>query len=489
MNIIMVTSECAPVSKVGGLADVIHGLGRELQNRGHTVDIILPKYDCMEAGEITGLDVEMTDLWVPYFGQWIRCTIYKGIVHELGCYFIEPQSDQKFFSRGVFYGQQDDPERFAFFCRATLEFIYKANMQPDIIHCHDWQTGLIPVLLSDIYSKLGQGLNKISVCYTLHNIKHQGTARPKVLEMVGLNPREYMRKDRLQDNLKAEYINLMKGGIIYSDVTNTVSPQYAWEIKNTDEGYGLEKILSEKDDKYQGILNGIDYNTWNPESDAFINTKYSINTISDKGLNKHALKKRLMIADNNVPLIAAVGRLDPQKGVHLIKHTLFYALENNCQFVMLGSSPDKEISEYFWHLKYYLNDNPNCHLEIEYNDELAHMIYAGADMIVVPSLFEPCGLTQLISMKYGTIPIVRSTGGLSDTVFDADSKEGRKQNGFLFNDFTYAGIEEALVKATDLWYKNPEAFKTIMINAMSCDYSWNHPAENYIKMYKNVIEA
>jgi starch synthase len=291
------------------------------------------------------------------------------------------------------------------------------------------------------------------------------------------------------DDSKPDYINLMKGGIIYSDSTNTVSPQYAWEIKNTDEGYGLEKILNDKDFKYQGILNGIDYDTWNPEKDTFISKKYGINTISDKEHNKQALREKLMISQDNKPIIAAVGRLDPQKGVHLIKHTLFYALENNCQFVLLGSSPDKEISEYFWHLKYYLNDNPNCHLEIGYDDALAHLIYAGADMIVVPSLFEPCGLTQLISMKYGTVPIVRKTGGLSDTVFDANSKEGKRQNGFMFNDFTYAGIEEALVRATGLWYKNPEAFKAIMINAMQCDYSWNYPSESYIKLYRTAMES
>ncbi|MBF0542223.1 MAG: glycogen synthase [Nitrospirae bacterium] len=487
MNIIMVSSECAPVSKVGGLADVVDGLGRELQNRGHTVAIILPKYDCMEAGEIIGLEVEMTDLWVPYFTEVIRCSIYKGIVHDLKCYFIEPQSEQKFFNRGVYYGAADDAERFAFFDRAALEFMYKANIRPDVIHCHDWQTGLISVLLSDMYAKLG--MQNIKVCYTLHNIKHQGIASPKVLDMIGLNHKEYLRKDRLQDDSRPEYINLMKGGIVYSDSTNTVSPQYAWEIKNTDEGYGLERILIEKDDKYQGILNGIDYDTWNPEKDTFIRKNYGISTISDKEQNKQALRERLMIAQDNKPLIAAVGRLDPQKGVHLIKHTLFYALENNCQFVLLGSSPDKEISEYFWHLKYYLNDNPNCHLEIDYDDSLAHMIYAGADMIVVPSLFEPCGLTQLISMKYGTVPIVRKTGGLSDTVFDANSIDGKRQNGFVFNDFTYAGIEGALAKATDLWYKDSAAFKTIMINAMSCDYSWNHPAESYIKLYRNANES
>ena len=487
MNIIMVSSECAPVSKVGGLADVVDGLGRELQNRGHTVEIILPKYDCMELGEILGLEVELEDLWVPYFSQWIRCTIHKGVVHELSCLFIEPHGEQKFFSRGVYYGQQDDPERFAFFSIAVLEFISKSNRQPDIIHCHDWQTGLIPVLLSDIYAN--KGMSNTRVCYTLHNIKHQGTAKAKVLDLVGLNPKEYLRKDRLLDDSKPDFINLMKGGIVYSDSTNTVSPQYAWEIKNTDQGYGLERILSEKDDKYQGILNGIDYDTWNPEKDTFIHTNYGVNTIADKELNKQALREKLMLSQDNKPLIAAVGRLDPQKGVHLIKHTLFYALEHDCQFVLLGSSPDKEISEYFWHLKYYLNDNPNCHLEIEYDDELAHMIYAGADMMVVPSFFEPCGLTQLISMKYGTIPVVRKTGGLKDTVFDANSKEGKKQNGFLFDEFTYAAMEEALVRATGLWYKDPAAYKTLMINAMQCDYSWNHPSESYIKLYRSVIES
>ncbi len=484
MYIIMIASECAPVSKVGGLADVVDGLSLELKNSGHPVEIILPKYDCMKDKEISNLTVHLENLPVPCQNQLTNCTVYVGNVHGNKCYFIEDHSDKKYFHRGVYYGQKDDDERFAFFCRAALEFLLKAKKNPDIIHCHDWQTGLIPVLLKQL------GMTHPRVCYTLHNLKHQGLTGERVLQLVGLNPSEYKRKDRLLDDSRPDYFNLMKGGIIYSNFTNTVSPRYAIEIKTTDEGSGLQHALTAIGDRYGGVLNGIDYDTWNPEIDKSIPSNYGINTIEDKYRNKEALRNRLMLRHDFKPILTAIGRLDSQKGVHLIRHAIFYALNNGCQFVLLGSSPDLGISEYFWHLKYYLDRNPNCHLEIGFDEELSHLIYAGSDMIVMPSLFEPCGLTQMISLKYGTVPIVRGTGGLSNTVFDVDQsdKPFHERNGFVFSAFTYEEIETALHRATGLWFFYPQKFREIMINGMKYDYSWNEPAEEYLKIYENMME-
>ncbi|MEC4685464.1 MAG: glycogen synthase [Nitrospirota bacterium] len=489
MFIVMVATECAPVAKVGGLADVVFGLSRELEVRGNSVEIILPKYDCMRYDHICGLQEAFHDLWVPFYDQWIHCSVFFGFVHGRKCFFIEPHSHNNFFNRGIYYGHPDDPERFAFFCRAALEFMLKSNKQPDIIHCHDWQTGLLPVLLFDIYKYLG--MSHPRVCYTLHNLKHQGVTGGHILRAAGLNRSDYyFNQDRLQDNFNPSAINLMKGGIVYSNFVTTVSPGYAWEIQNTDLGYGLNHTLHVHGQKFGGVLNGIDYDVWNPEIDCYIPYNYGIDSLDVKYGNKEALRHRLLLRQDFKPLISYIGRLDHQKGVDLIKHAIFYALDNGCQFVLLGSSPDPGINDSFRHLKHHLNNNPDCHLEIGYNEELSHLIYAGADMIVIPSLFEPCGLTQMIAMKYGTVPIVRATGGLKDTVFDADysDKPYNERNGYVFNDANREGLESAMHRAIGMWHAYPQYFRELMVNGMRYDYSWNHPGQHYMNIYEYIRE-
>lgn len=487
MYIIMVASECAPVAKVGGLADVVFGLSRELEVRGNHVEIILPKYDCMRYDHIYALQTAYNDLWVPYYDQWVHCTVNFGFVHGRKCFFIDAHSNKNFFNRGTFYGSNDDPDRFAFFCRAALEFILKSNKNPDIIHCHDWQTGILPALLYDIYKYLG--MSHPRVCYTLHNLKHQGVTGEFLLREVGLNNAgHYFHHDRMRDNFNAFAINLMKAGIVYSNFVTTVSPSYAEEIKYTDQSFGLGHTLHVHSAKFGGVLNGIDYNVWNPETDYHLAYKYGINNIETKYGNKEVLRHRLLLRQDYKPIIAYIGRLDHQKGVHLIRHAIFYSLDHGCQFVLLGSSHDHEINNHFWHLKHFLNNNPDCHLEIGYNEELAHMIYAGADMIIVPSLFEPCGLTQLIAMKYGTIPIVRETGGLKDTVFDADyaPRPYHERNGYVFQHFDYGGLESAMNRAIGMWYSYPHYFRELMINGMRYDFSWNYPGHHYQNIYEHI---
>jgi len=488
MYTVMVTPECAPVAKVGGLGDVVQGLSHELAIRGNAVEIILPKYDCMRYDRIHDLHKVYSDLWVPFYDQHFRCDVYFGFADNLKCFFIEPHSYKNFFHRGVFYGHHDDPERFAFFSRAALEFMLKTNRHPDIIHCHDWQTGLVPVLLFEMYKHLG--MTHPRVCYTLHNVRHQGLTGEFILRQVGLEPSQYMTHDRLRDNFNHRAVNLMKGGIVFSNFVTTVSPRYAEEIKNTGLGYGLQHTLLVHSAKFRGILNGIDYNVWNPEIDRYIAYPYSPTNIDHKYRNKEALRNRLWLKQDFKPLIAAIGRLDNQKGVELIRHAIFYTLANRGQFVLLGSSPDPNISRDFWNLKHHLNDNPDCHLEISYNEELAHLIYAGADMIVIPSTFEPCGLTQMIAMKYGTVPIVRNTGGLADTVFDADyaHRPYHERNGYVFNDYDRNGLESAMHRAVGLWYWFPQYFRELMINGMRYDYSWNYQAQHYLNVYNYIKE-
>ena len=486
MYIVMVSPECAPAAKVGGLGDVVHGLSRELALRGNALELILPMYDCMNYESIQDLQQAHTDLWVPYHDIWIHCDVYSGRVDDLTCFFIKPDSKEKFFDRGRYYGESDDPERFTFFSRAALEFLLKSDRNPDIIHCHDWHTGLVPVLLYEIYQ--GIGLDNPRVCYTLHNVGHQGVTGEHILRQAGLDPAAMMIPERLLDHTHANAINLMKGGIVYSNFVTTVSPRYMEEIRHSELGEGLQETLNRHAAKLGGVLNGVDYETWNPQTDPLIPAHYSVDDLTNKAENKKALRQRLLLRDAFKPVVAVVSRLDRQKGADLIRHAVFYSLANHAQFVLLGSASEEELNAAFWGLKHYLNDNPDCHLEIGYDEELSHQIYAGADMLVIPSVYEPCGLTQMIAMRYGTVPIVRNTGGLADTVFDANYSEVpfEQRNGYVFNDFTTDGLESALSRGIGLWYRYPEYFRQLRVNGMNRDLSWKQPGQDYLNIYQKI---
>ncbi|GAB4538688.1 MAG: glycogen synthase GlgA [Pleurocapsa sp.] len=485
MYIVQIASECAPVIKAGGLGDVVYGLSRELEIRGHCVELILPMYDCMRYDHIWGLHDAYRGLCVPWYGGAIYCDVYCGWVHGRVCFFIQPHSGDNFFNRGYYYGGKDDAIRFAFFSKAALEFLLKSNKRPDIIHCHDWQTGLVPVMLYEMYQY--HGMERQRVCYTIHNFKHQGIHGVEILHATGLNNESYyFHYDRLQDNFNPFAINFMKGGIVYSNYVNTVSPHHAWEARFTDVGYGLGHTLEIHQSKFGGILNGVDYGVWNPKIDNYIPYQYDIDSLEKKAQNKKALRDRLLLQDGDKPIIAFVGRLDQQKGVHLVHHAMYYALNRGAQFVLLGSATEGGINQWFWHEKFHLNDNPDVHLEIGFNEELAHLIYAGADMMVVPSNFEPCGLTQLIALKYGTVPIVRGVGGLLSTVFDRDhdlDHAPEKRNGYVFYQTDNHALESAMERAIGLYYEYPKEFEQLVQQGMEYDYSWNHPGTQYLNIY------
>jgi starch synthase len=487
MYIAMIASECAPVAKVGGLADVVFGLSRELEIRGHAVEIILPRYDCMRHDQIWGLQPSYQDLWVPWGNGAIHCTVWFGFVHGRRCFFIDPHSADNFFGRGAYYGFPDEALRFAFFSKAALEFLLKTGRRPAVIHTHDWQAGLVPVLLFEIYRY--HGLEDQRTCHTIHNFRHQGIAGANVLTASGLHrPEHYYSRDRLGDDFDGSAINLTKGAIVFSNYVTTVSPQHAWEVQHTDQGHGLGHTLHVHRHKFRGILNGLDYEMWNPEIDPLIPQHYTARTIDDKYRNKQALRERLMLRQDYKPVVAYVGRLDAQKGVHLIRHALFYSIHHGAQFVLLGTSPEPGINEYFRQLKRHLNDNPDCHLEIGYDEELSHLIYAGADLIVVPSLFEPCGLTQMIGLRYATVPVVRAIGGLVDTVQDWNHSDRPRhlRNGYVFHQPDYQGLESALSRAIGLWHAYPVEFRELIGNGMACDYSWNQPGAQYVSLYEHI---
>ncbi|MGG6297071.1 glycogen synthase GlgA [Leptolyngbya sp. AN02str] len=487
MYIVQIASECAPVIKAGGLGDVVYGLSRELEIRGNTVELILPMYDCMRYDHIWGLHDAYRDLWVPWYGGRVHCSVLCGWVHGRLCFFIRPHSQDNFFDRGVYYGCHDDVMRFAFFSKAALEFLHQSNKRPDIIHVHDWQTGLIPVMLYEIYQWHGMGHQR--VCYTIHNFKHQGIGGVEVLRATGLNrPEHYFHYDRLRDNFNPFVLNFMKGGIVYSNAVTTVSPHHAWEAHYGDFGYGLGHTLHLYRDKFTGILNGIDYNIWNPEVDTYIPYQYAKDDMAGKAQNKKALRERLKLQDDPTkPLICFIGRLDEQKGMHLVHHAIYHALKNDAQFVLLGSATDRSIDTWFAHERDFLSTHPDVHLELGFNEELSHLIYAGADMIVVPSNFEPCGLTQMISLKYGTVPIVRGVGGLVNTVFDRDYDnlhEPEERNGYVFFQTDNYALESAMNRAIGLWRSYPEEFAKLRLQGMECDFSWNLPGEAYVELYE-----
>lgn len=466
---------------------MVAGLSRELELRGNTVEIILPKYDQMRYDRIWGLKLDYRDLWVPWYGGAIHCSVYFGLVNGRKCFFIEPHSRDNFFQRPATYGYADDAMRFGFFSKAALEFMLKSNKRPEVIHCHDWQTGLVAVLLFEIYKY--HGMESQRVCFTIHNFRHQGLSGPELLRATGLGrPGYYFDYDRLRDTFNQGLLNLTKAGIVYSNFVTTVSPHHAWEALNTDMGCGLGPTLRVHRGKFGGVLNGVDYDVWNPEIDPFIARRYTIDSLDPKYENKRALRERFWLRDGFKPIVAYVGRLDSQKGVHLIRHALFYSLSNGAQFVLLGSSPEPSINSYFWHLKHYLNDNPDCHLELRFDAELAHLVYAGADLLVVPSNYEPCGLVQMIAIKYGTVPIVRAVGGLADTVFDRDysARAFDQRNGYVFDNADYSGLESALRRALGLWHFYPHEFRTLMVNGMRYDYSWNFPGQHYVNIYEYI---
>lgn len=497
MHIVHIASELAPLAKVGGLADVLLGLSREQSWKGHDVDIIIPKYDCMDSDQIRDLNVSYYDLMSFYQGEWFHNTVWIGWVENLKVYFIEPHHPRHFFNRGCFYGCEDDIERYLYFCRTAIEFLFKQQISPDIIHLHDWQTAAISTLYTEMYQNLGY--NKPKTVFTIHNIEYQGKCSASDLDRIGLNGASLLTTDKLRDNFQPNTINLLKGGIVYSNYFTTVSPNYAKEVLTAEGGKGLSSTIAKYKNKFSGILNGIDYSYWNPEVDRYLPAHFSSrempssrkdkNTIDKKAFIKNTLRDRLMLNEDYKPIVGCITRLVPQKGIDLIKHALKYTLTKGGQFILLGSSPIPSINAEFHALKSFYADNPDVHMMLYHQEELAHLIFAASDMFIVPSLFEPCGLTQMIALKYGTVPIVRKTGGLADTIFDIDYSEKplAERNGYTFDFPDSIGIESALSRAIDCWFHEPDKWRKLMITGMNIDFSWNKPSDQYIKIYESLM--
>ncbi|URD82982.1 Starch synthase [Musa troglodytarum] len=405
MHIVHIAVEMAPIAKVGGLGDVVTSLSRAVQDLGHTVDIVLPKYNCMNLSNVKDLHFRNSFAW-----DGTEINVWFGKVEGLPVYFLEPRNGM--FSVGCIYGRNDDGHRFGFFCHAALEFLLQSGFQPDILHCHDWSSAPVAWLFKEHYAHYG--LSNARVIFTIHNLEFG--------------------------------VNNITRAMAYADKATTVSQTYSREVA------GNPAICSHLH-KFHGIVNGIDPDIWDPYNDHFIPVPYTPeNVVEGKKAAKEALQQRLGLRRSDHPLIGIITRLTVQKGIHLIKHAVWQTLERNGQVVLLGSAPDSRIQNDFAHFADQLHSAHAGRVRfcLTYDEPLSHLIYAGADFILVPSLFEPCGLTQLIAMRYGSIPVVRRTGGLYDTVFDVDNDkeraraQGLEPNGFSFEGADPSGVDYAL---------------------------------------------
>ena len=479
MNILMVASECVPFVKVGGLADVAGTLPKYLKRLGHDVRIIIPKYRNID-GKKYNLQPLPYLLKVNVGKETEKFRIKRGITEDgINVYFIE---NMRYFNRPGIYGDDasdygDNRERYIFFCRAALEAAKALMFRPDIIHCNDWQTGLIPAYLKTNLKNDGFFWNTSSV-YTIHNIAYQGQFGADTVAAGG-----FLWEDFTTDKLEFyNNVNFMKCGICMADAVSTVSPTYALEIKEFN-GKGMETVLNTRLDQIYGILNGIDYDYWNPETDRYLPANYAKNNLAGKKICKTELQKMCGFnTGEDAYLFGCVSRLDNQKGFDIIIDALYALRGKKMQFVILGSG-DRSIKR---QLQEAVSKMPESVAAFyDYNEPLAHKIYGGCDAYMMPSRFEPCGLSQIISLAYGTIPIVNRTGGLSDTVqyYNHFTKEG---NGFMFN-ITYGeNFVQTILKSEQI-FRDKKNWDILVQNAMNCDFSWNKSVETYHRMYEDTV--
>ncbi|MCM3179443.1 glycogen synthase GlgA [Cytobacillus horneckiae] len=475
MKVLFAVSECVPFIKSGGLADVAGSLPKELKKQGTDVRVILPKYgtipDVFKDAMIKKIEFTVKVGWREQY-----CAIeefeYKGITFN----FID---NEYYFKREKLYGYFDDGERFAFFNRAVLESLNFLDYYPDIIHCHDWHTGMIPFLLKVQY-QWKAGYEFIKTVFTIHNLQFQGIFPKDAIHDLFSLDFEHFREDQLKFY---DCINFMKGAIVAADKITTVSPTYRDEILTDYYGEKLHGLLQKRSRDLEGILNGIDDEVYHPEKDTIILQPFNSSDILHKKANKMFLQKLFGLPVlRNTPLVVMVTRVTKQKGMDLVKRVFHDMMEADVQFILLGTG-DSEFEDFFRGMEAAYSHK--CKAYIGFNEDIAHKIYAGADLFLMPSKFEPCGLGQLIAMKYGAIPLVRETGGLNDTVQSYNEITG-EGNGFSFKNFNAHDMLFTYRRALS-FYKDSKAWAELVKSAMDMDYSWAQSAFKYNHLYANVI--
>lgn len=471
-KILIAASECYPFAKSGGLGDVIGALPKALVRRDTDIRVIIPKYGSIPKKFLQELKLVTTfDVHIGCVDQYVGILSCKkdGVTY----YFID---NEYYFKRSELYGYYDDGERFVYFCRAVLECIPYIGFYPDILHCNDWQTALIPFLLKEQYAR--HYLN-IKTVFTIHNLRYQGQYGFDDLKSL-LNLDDFP--------LSLEYyhrINLMKGALYSADLITTVSPTYAEEIKTPDYGEGLEGVITDISGHLLGILNGIDTKEYDPKTDPAVEVNYDF-SLAEKRKNKTALQNKLGLPENaSVPVLAMVSRLVEQKGLDLIATVIHEILQSDLQLIILGTGDDK----YEQLLRETAQDYPDkMRAIITFDEPLSRMIYATSDCFMIPSLFEPCGLTQMIAMRYGAVPIVRATGGLKDSVMPYDPENGTG-TGFCFDHYNAHELLDTIQQAIKLYQEEPAQWDKLSHNAMLADFSWKRSAGIYLDAYRHLLSG
>jgi starch synthase len=479
MRILLASSEVAPFAKTGGLADVAGALPKALAKLGHDVRVVLPKYRMVDAGKHKLRQV-LASLAVPVAGRVEQATIWEGAIESAPVYFV--QHDGYYDREALYQSKQgdypDNAERFAFFSRAILEMARPLDFLPEIYHCNDWQTGLVPTYLRTTLQGM-PGLQTAGVLFTVHNLGYQGLFPPEALVAANLGP-ELFNPFGLEFYGK---VNFLKAGLVFSDLITTVSRKYSQEIQTEEFGHGLEGVLRARAKDVQGILNGIDYDEWHPTRDAYLPARFSRKILRGKAVCKADLQQAFGLPERpDVPILAVISRLTPQKGMDLVAEVLDAMLGLNAQFVLLGTG-DPDLHKAFEGAK--ARHPSQVGLKLGFDVALSHKIEAGADMFLMPSRYEPCGLNQMYSLAYGTVPIVRATGGLDDTIqpFDPGTGQG---TGFKFAEATSQALLEAVQTAVAL-YRQPNQWRRLVRNGMACDFSWDRSAKEYEALYQQIL--
>ena len=472
MKVCFIAAEAAPFVKVGGLGDVIGSLPKSLRELGVDARVILPLYSSIDR-ERFGLKYKAYQ-FVDLGWRHSYCGIFETEVDGVPCYFID---NEQYFNRDSIYGQIDDGERFAFFSKAALEILPALDFKPDVVNVNDWHTALSVIYLDVLKSREAEFYKDMKSVLSIHNIEFQGRFNP--YEMGNLFGLENKYFDALIYNGD---VNLLKGAIQLADRVNTVSETYAHEILDPYFSYGLDKILTVEQGKLRGILNGIDVDKFNPKTDSMIPVNYDLKTFEDKIQNKLAFQKEMDLEVNaDIPLIGMVTRLTHQKGIDLILQASEEILKTGAQLVILGTG-DAHYESALRSLEHYRHDRVRSILL--FSNEMSAKIYAASDLFLMPSKTEPCGLSQLISMRYGTVPVVHRVGGLRDTVIPFTGVEG---NGFTFESFQAGDMMDAIYRAVTCFYQSPDEWKQIIKNNLQKDVSWEQSAKKYLDLYHEVV--
>jgi len=488
MHVVMVAGECVPFAKVGGLGDVIGALPLALEKLGVRVTVVIPRHSVIDLNKL-GFEPRPApgNGKVPVAFESIPYDVHHGKLPKSNVDVFLLGNDRFFNRPGIYVDPAtnrdyvDQSDRWIFFQRAVMEFFKSSVPAPDILHCHDHQTGLIPAYLRRFY-RTDYSYPQTRTVFTIHNMGYQGLFPRDVMTRAGFHDAEFYPLSPFEFY---GAMNFMKVGITFADLVSTVSPTYAREIQESREfAYGLEGVLKERSDRLIGILNGIDDRLWDPSTDNLIAATYSLDDISPKIENKKALLQRFGIDQSHLewPLLAMISRIDVQKGFDLVASVLEDFLAQRLHFVLLGSGNKDTEAE----LRWIIEQHPGkAGMRFEFDNGSAHITEAGADIFLMPSKYEPCGLNQMYSLRYGTVPVVRHTGGLADTVREFDKSTG-EGTGFVFHDYDAEQFKFAIERALDLWWTDKDAWHRLMLNGMRTDSGWENSAQKYLEAYEAV---